>query len=294
MIRTAGLTKRFGRQLAVDNLSLEVPRGSVFAFLGRNGSGKTTTFRILMDLLDKTAGTATILGLDCARDALALRQRVGYMAEGQSLHEWMKVREAIWFHQGFYPTWDGRYAEELRKRLGLPAEQKVGQLSRGMQAKLALLLALSFRPELLLLDEPTGGLDVVVRRDFIREVIGLIQEEGRTILLSSHLVHEVEHLADWVGIIDSGRLVWCSSMEDLAASFKRLVLTFPAPPGCLETIPHVLTIERDGRQAAVTVRGFGGETVAAARRLGATEVVVEDLSLESIFVALVGEGMDPR
>ena len=287
-IETAGLTKRFGRNAAVDNLTLEVPRGSVFAFLGRNGAGKTTTIRILLDLLDRTSGEARILGLDCVRDALEIKKRTGYVAEAQRMYDWMTVDETIWFCKGFYPDWDDAFADELKKKLELPGGSRVGAMSRGTQAKLALLLAMAYRPELLILDEPTAGLDVVVRRNFLEGVIDLIQEEGRTVFFSSHIVHEVERVADWVGLIDHGRMIWCSRMEELKASVKRLVLSFDSSPGSFAAISDVVSTEAAGRQVAVTVKSFSENTLAQAKTMGPSDIDVQELSLEEIFVALVG------
>ncbi len=288
-IETNGLTKRFRRQKAVDDLTMRVPAGSVFAFLGRNGAGKTTTIRILLDLLNRTSGDARMLGLDCVKGATELRRRTGYVGEGQKMYDWMRVDEIIWFCKGFYPTWDDAFAAELKSKLELPSRKKVGELSRGTQAKLALLLAMAYRPELLVLDEPTAGLDVVVRRDFLEGVIELIQEEGRTVFFSSHIVHEVERVADWVGIIDAGKMIWCSSMDDLKARVKRVVLSFEGPPAPADWISDdVLAAEHSGRQSAIVVRDFSDETVAKAKAAKPTEIRVDDLSLEDIFVAMVG------
>jgi ABC-2 type transport system ATP-binding protein len=287
-LETAGLTKRFGKKTAVDGLTLSVPTGSVFAFLGKNGAGKTTTIRILLDLLDRTSGDAKVLGMDCVKDALALKKQIGYVAEGQKMYDWMSVDELIWFCKGFYPTWDDGFAEAVKKRLELPGRDKVGEMSRGTQAKLALLLAMAFKPDLLILDEPTAGLDVVVRRNFIQEVIELIQEEGRTVFFSSHLVHEVERVADWVGVIDQGKLIWCSTVEEMKSKIKRLVLSFEEPPKSCASIPGILYKTPGGRQVEITVRDFSDETLAAANALKPANVTVEDLSLEDAFVALVG------
>ena len=287
-VETTELTKRFGKHLAVDHLTMQVPAGSVFAFLGRNGAGKTTTIRILLDLLNRTSGQAHILGLDCVKGSLEIKKRIGYVAEGQKMYDWMKVDEIIWFCKGFYPDWDDALAAELKDKLELPGRSKIGEMSRGMQAKLALLLAMAYRPELLILDEPTAGLDVVVRRDFLEGVIELIQEEGRTVFFSSHIVHEVERVADWVGVIDHGKLIWCSTLDEMKSSIKRLVLGFDTPPAS-PRIPGLLTTESSGRQLAVTVRDFSDETVAAAKALGASDISVQDLNLEDIFVALVGK-----
>ncbi|MDO8683511.1 MAG: ABC transporter ATP-binding protein [Armatimonadota bacterium] len=291
-IETIGLMKRFGKHTAVDNLSLRIPQGSVFAFLGRNGAGKTTTIRILLDLLNATSGKARILGLDSVKGSMEVKRRIGYVAEGQKMYDWMKVDEIIWFCKGFYPGWNDSLAAELKKRLELPGDRKVGQMSRGMQAKLALLLAMAYRPELLILDEPTAGLDVVVRRDFLEGVIDLIQEEGRTVFFSSHIVHEVERVADWVGVIDNGKLIHCSTMEDLKASVKQVILSFDSSPPSFFSIPNMLNVETSGRQSAVIVKEFSEETLAAAKALGPVEMRVEDLNLEDIFVALVGKSED--
>ncbi len=287
-IETVDLMKRFGKHQAVNGLTMRVPEGSVFAFLGRNGAGKTTTIRMLLDLLDRSGGSAKILGLDTLRDSLAIKRRIGYVAEGQRMYDWMTVDEIIWFCKGFYPTWDDGFAEDLKQKLELPGDRKVGQMSRGMQAKLALLLGMSYRPELLILDEPTAGLDVVVRRDFLEGVIELIQTEGRTVFFSSHIVHEVERVADWVGIIDAGKLIHCSTMEELKASVKRIVLSFEKVPSTFQSIPDVLGIEISGRCVEITVKNCGDRTLNAVKRLLPKDMCIEDMSLEDIFVSMVG------
>ncbi|SPE38391.1 ABC transporter related protein (fragment) [Candidatus Sulfopaludibacter sp. SbA3] len=217
-IAVQALSKRFGRRLAVEDLTFEVPQGSVCGFLGRNGAGKSTAIRMMMNLLDPTAGSVTLLGLDSRRDHTALKRRVGYVAESPVLYEWMKVRELARFTAEFYPHWNRRRVDELFDRFAIDREQKVRHLSRGTQAQLALALALGGDPELLILDEPATGLDVLVRRDFLESIIQLIQQEGRTVLFSSHLLHEVERVADQVVILDRGRLVRSGSIEEFKLS----------------------------------------------------------------------------
>ncbi len=209
------LSKRFGHRLAVDNLTFHVPAGSVCAFLGRNGSGKSTTLRMIMNLLDPSAGAVTLLGLDSRRDHTALMSRIGYVSESPVLYDWMKVRQLVRFTAQFYPHWNQPRVDELLDRFAVDREQKIRHLSRGTQAQVALALALGGDPELLILDEPATGLDVLVRRDFLQTIIQLIQQEGRTVLFSSHLLHEVERVADHVVIIDRGRLVQAGSIEEL-------------------------------------------------------------------------------
>ncbi|MCC6485186.1 MAG: ABC transporter ATP-binding protein [Armatimonadetes bacterium] len=288
-IETSGLTKKFRRADAVHELSLKAPKGSVYAFLGRNGAGKTTTIRMLLDLLDRTSGDAKVLGMDCRREALEIKRRVGYVAEGCRMYDWMRVDEIIWFCKGFYPSWDDSFASDLKHRLDLDGEKKIAELSRGTQARLLLLLSMAFHPELLILDEPTAGLDVVVRRNFLEGVIELLSEEGRTVFFSSHLVHEVERVADWVGIIHKGSLIFSGPIDELKNQVKLLYLTYDSLPASFSSIPGILKVDRNRRQAAVTVRDFSEATVKTARELGASGVTVNDLSLEDIFVALVGQ-----
>jgi ABC-2 type transport system ATP-binding protein len=214
-IAVEGLSKRFGRRLAVDNLTFQVQQGSVCGFLGRNGAGKSTAIRLMMNLLDPTAGRVTLLGLDSRRDHTAVMSRVGYVSESPVLYDWMKVKQLVRFTAEFYPNWNHRRVAELLDRFALDREQKVRHLSRGTQAQLALALALGGDPELLILDEPATGLDVLVRRDFLESIIQLIQQDGRTVLFSSHLLHEVERVADQVVIIDNGRLVESGSIEEI-------------------------------------------------------------------------------
>ena len=217
-IALAGVSKRFGGRLAVDNLTFQVPEGSVCGFLGRNGAGKSTAIRMMMNLLDPTAGTITLLGMDSRRDHTALMARVGYVSETPVLYEWMKVKQAVRFTADFYARWNHRRVDDLLDRFAIDREQKVRHLSRGMHAQLALALALGGDPELLILDEPATGLDVLVRRDFLASIIQVIQQEGRTVLFSSHLLHEVERVADQVVILDNGRLVQSGSIEELKVS----------------------------------------------------------------------------
>jgi len=287
-IETRELTKRFGRRTVVDHLSLQVPRGSIFAFLGRNGAGKTTTIRLLLDLLDRNSGDARVLGLDAVTGARDIRRQVGYVAQDTDLYDWMTVEEHLWFCRGFHAAWDETLVRELQRKLDLPDKQKIRQLSRGKQAQLALLLAMAYRPELLILDEPTAGLDVVVRREFLEEVIELIQQEGRTIFFSSHLVHEVERIADWVGIMDNGKLSYCAPLEALKSSVRRLVCAFDGTPPALAGIPGVLQQEVIGKSLIFTVQDYSPELLASVQQLAPRQVEVEPLWLEDIFVAMVG------
>ncbi len=286
-IAMAGLTHRFGKRTAVDDLQLKVPTGTVCGFLGRNGAGKTTTIQILMNLLQPTAGQVEVLGMDPARDFLELRQQVGYVAENPVLYGWMKVRELAWFTGQFYDTWNAGKVEGLIDRFGLDPEQKVKHLSRGMNAQLALALALGHEPRLLILDEPAMGLDVLVRRDFLESIIGLIQEEGRTVFLSSHLVHEVERVADRVAVIHQGRLVAEGTVDEVKQSVKRVVVRLSDAVGELTDIAGLRQVQGEGAQRLLTVVGYGEAQAAQIEAQGGRIVGVLDLSLEEAFVAHV-------
>ncbi len=286
-IAMAGLTHCFGKRTAVDDLQLKVPTGTVCGFLGRNGAGKTTTIQVLMNLLQPTAGRVEVLGLDPARDFLELRRQVGYVAENPVLYGWMKVRELVWFTGQFYDTWNPDKVEGLIDRFGLDPEQKVKHLSRGMNAQLALALALGHEPRLLILDEPAMGLDVLVRRDFLESIIGLIQEEGRTVFLSSHLVHEVERVADRVAIIHQGRLVAEGTVDEVKQSVKRVVVRLCDEAGELTGIAGLRQVQGEGAQRLLTVVGYGEAQAARIEAQGGRVLDVLDLSLEEAFVSHV-------
>ena len=204
IIETHQLTRRFGKTLAVRNLSLQVPEGSVFAFLGPNGAGKTTVIKMLMNMIRPTSGTARMLGTDSLRLSPAQLARIGYVSENQEMLEWMTVQQLIDYCRPMYPTWDPDLCRQLIRQFELPLNRKLKTFSRGMKVKASLLSSLSYRPELVILDEPFTGLDALVRDEFIR---GLLELSGRsqwTILVASHDIDEVERLADWVGVIDKG------------------------------------------------------------------------------------------
>ena len=284
---TEGLTKRFGKKSAVDDLCLEVPTGSVFGFLGRNGAGKTTTIRILMNMLAPTSGRAEVLGLNPQKDDVAMKQRVGYVSETPVMYEWMKVRELAWFAGKLHARWDRQKVAGLLGQIGLDPEQKVKHLSRGMNAQLALALALGHDPELLLLDEPATGLDALVRRDFLESIIQVIQEEGRTVFLSSHLVDEVERVADRVGIIEEGRLVVCKEVDEIKQLVKRVLVRAGEEEADFSPVDGLKKVEGQGQHQLLTVADFGPEKLEQIRACGVEVEEVIDLSLEESFIDFV-------
>ncbi len=287
-IETEGLSKRFGRQLAVDGLDLSIPTGSVFGFLGRNGAGKTTTIKMLLGLISPTSGSVRVLGLNPKKDSKAIKLQVGYVAENQSMYGWMKVKEIIKFTAGFYKNWDFTVASSFCERFELNPSAKVKNLSKGQQMRLALTLALASRPRLLILDDPTMGLDPITRKEFLNDIVRAIQEEGRTVFFSTHILGELERVADSIAIIDRGRLKVASAIDSLKASVKTVRLTFEnTPPSGIE-IDGLLRTEGNGRDCLVTLTDFSEDKLALLKqRYNPVGLESRTLSLDEIFEAFV-------
>jgi ABC-2 type transport system ATP-binding protein len=221
-----------GKAFRLDELSLKVPRGSIYGFLGPNGSGKTTTIRLFMGMVKPHAGEIRVLDGRVPRDMAHILSRVGYVPERPHVYPQLTVGEAMRLHAAFHRLWDPHWAEELVERLRLDPDRRIARMSKGEVGKLLVSLALAQRPELLVLDEPTDGLDPVVRRDVITTVLDYVSESGATVFISSHLVHELERICDWVGVLDQGSLVAELPMNDFKNGIKHLrVETVPATPG---------------------------------------------------------------
>jgi ABC-2 type transport system ATP-binding protein len=215
IIQISGLTRRFGSRTALDSVQLSVTRGGVHGLVGANGAGKTTLIKHILGLLRAESGSVRIFGLDPVAEPVAVLSRIGYLSEENDLPGWMRIDELLHYTRAFYPAWDDAYAEELRQRFSLELAAKIGNLSKGQKARAGLLIALAYRPELLVLDEPSSGLDPVVRRDILAAVLRAIAEEGRTVLFSSHLLDEVEQVADQVTMIREGRIVLSAPLDEI-------------------------------------------------------------------------------
>jgi ABC-2 type transport system ATP-binding protein len=290
-IQTDSLGYRYRRNWAVRQLNLKAPEGKVYGLLGLNGAGKSTTIRMLMGLIRRREGTATVLGLDPQRDPVGVKAAVGYVPETHSFYDWMQIDELIGFVARYRSGWDDGLSKQLLKRFDLNPMQRIGELSKGQRAKVGLLLAMAFRPRLLILDEPTSGLDPSARREFLEGVLAGFQEEGGTIFISSHLINEISGIVDYVGVIHEGKMHLEMPLEELRDSVKRIRLTFAkAAPGNL-ACPGLLNARIDGREAAVSVRDFKENEEQVRKVLQAYEpeqLIVEDLNLEDIFIELVG------
>ncbi|HEY2839650.1 MAG TPA: ABC transporter ATP-binding protein [Pirellulales bacterium] len=284
-IRLANVTKRYGRQTALDNVSLEVPTGCVFALLGENGAGKTTAIRILLGLLEPDSGVAEVLGIDSRNRRQDILRHVGYVSERPTLYDWMTVAEIGWFTAGFYGGDYARHYERLISDFGLPPKRKIKDLSKGMRSKVALSLSLAHQPQVLLLDEPTSGLDTMVRREFLESMVDLAAT-GRTVLLSSHQIHEVERVADYVAVLHEGKLVLAERLDDLKDNIRALLVTLDDGVAMPRVTGEILRERRQARQWQVLARGMSDEQLAELRSASmVTDVEVRRPTLEEIFVA---------
>jgi ABC-2 type transport system ATP-binding protein len=286
VIQLKNVTKRFGSNTALADVSLEVPKGVVFALLGENGAGKTTAIKILLGLEDPTIGEARVLGLDSHRQGLDIRRRVGYVPERPTLYEWMTVAEIGWFTAGFYDAaYLPRY-EGLIAQYELPRERKIKDLSKGMRAKVALSLALAHEPDVLILDEPTSGLDTLVRREFLESMVDLAAA-GRTVLLSSHQIPEVERVADFVAILSQGKVLLVERLDTLKQQVRELTVTLADGAAAPPTVCGELLRRRHrARQWQLLVRYLAEEHVESLRDHEAvTSVETRMPALEEIFVA---------
>jgi ABC-2 type transport system ATP-binding protein len=291
VIQLHEVSKRFGKEVALDRVSLEVPSGSVFALLGENGAGKTTAIRILLGLAEPDRGHSSVLGLASDAKGLEVRRRVGYVPERLTFYEWMTVEEIGWFTAGFHNEAFLPEYRRLAAEFDLPPRRAIKSLSKGMKAKVALSLAMAHDPELLILDEPTSGLDPLVRREFLESMIDRAAT-GKTVFLSSHQIAEVERVADIVAILHQGRLVLVERLEELKSRVRELTFTLTNGAASPPTLPGELLSRRQrARQWQVLVRQGNEDCAAALRAAGGVEnVEVRVPNLEEIFVAYIEHG----
>ncbi len=242
IVTVRGLSRRFGAKLALHDVDLEVPAGSVVGIVGENGAGKTTVIKHVLGLLRAQSGQVRVFGRDPAADPVPVLARIGYLSEEPELPGWMRVHELLRYVAAFYPSWDDDYARSLVRELGLDLGKKVDQLSKGQRARAGLVTALAYRPDLLVLDEPSSGLDPVVRRDILAAIIRTVADEGRTVIFSSHLLGEVERVCDRVVMMQSGRVVFDGELDQVKEahghrSLDEIFLAYAAKTA--EPAPHL-------------------------------------------------------
>jgi len=287
-IETHGLAWRAGASFELRDLELNVPTGSIYGFLGPNGSGKTTTIRLLMGMSLAKGGEIRVLGHEYPREIPRALARTGYVPERPHVYGALRVDEAMRYHAAFFGTWDAAWAEKLCATFELPTDRRIARMSKGEVGKLLILLALAQRPELLILDEPTDGLDPMVRRDVLTAVLDYVAESGATVFISSHLVHELERICDWVGVLDHGRLVAELPIHAFKSGVKRIRVA-QAPPEPGDTPFVVLSRLEDELALGETwiVRGWQDPMRQYFDGVGASVRDVIDLDLEEVFVELL-------
>ena len=286
-IETSGLRKSYGRQPALSGLDMQVPRGSIFGFLGRNGAGKTTTIKLLMGMLKPDAGSARIFGtqLSSPSEGARLRQRIGFVTEDKELYPYMTIQQVIEFTRSFFPSWRDDLEQRYVRLFDLPRKQKIPDLSKGTRSKLMLLLAIGRGAELLVLDEPTDGLDPVTVEEMLRELVSLSAAEGTTVFSSSHQLHEVEQVADHVMIIDQGRSVVSGTLDDLKERYRRVNVVFrDEPRNPIQWLGGVERVRQEGRTVSLFTSSNSSALVEQAQSVPGTTVEVMPVTLKEIFL----------
>jgi ABC-2 type transport system ATP-binding protein len=251
LVEINGLSRRYGATLALDDVTFKAEVGRVHGLVGANGAGKTTLIKHLLGLLRPQKGTVRVFGLDPVREPVSVLRRVGYLSEHRELPEWMRLAELLRYTQAYHPSWDQKYAEALLEMFGLDPRKRFSQLSQGMRAQAGLVVAVAHRPELLVLDEPSSGLDVVVRQDILDTIVRTVTEDGRTVIFSSHLLDEVERMCDHVTVMHEGKVAVQGSVDEIRAQHLVSQVRFQKR---LETTPDfdgALSIAGDGRSWSV-------------------------------------------
>lgn len=289
VIEVRSLSRNFGRKQALNNVSLSIPRGTVFGLVGENGAGKTTLLKHLLGLLKAQSGSVEVFGLDPVAKPEVVLSRIGYLSENRELADWMRIDQLMHFSSGFYPDWDHGYAAELLEMFELKADQRIKTLSRGQLARVGLLVAIAHRPELLLLDEPSSGLDPVVRRDILAAIIRTVADEGRTVLFSSHLLDEVQRVSDHVAMLHQGQLLLCEPLESVLKKHSRWTVRLFESVAVPPSIPGSLSCSAAGREWSIICNGEQDRVLQWVKEAQAEVVEQAAPTLEEIFVAQVSQ-----
>ena len=284
-ISMRGVRKTY-KYFTLDDIDLDLPTGHIMGFIGPNGAGKSTTIRILLGLVHQERGDIIVLGHRMPAEQVRAKWDIGFASEDMRLYESMTLAWHMRFIASIYPAWDSAYAELLLKRFDLRPEQKVGGLSHGQRVKASLLLVLARRPRLLVLDEPTTGLDPVARHEILRELVAVVQDERRSVLFSSHNTQDVEQISDQITFIDRGRIIDSLDKETYLERWRRLRLEVPSGIR-LPALPGIVKLQQDGHLAVATANAFRPDLAGAYENAGARVQRVETMTLEEIFVANV-------
>ncbi len=284
VIAIENLVKYYDGRCILDGIDLQIPRGCIYGLLGRNGLGKTTLIRILLGLEPPTRGRTCLLGEDSRRLPVATKSRIGYVAEGHNLIQNYRVKRLIGICRGLSRRWNEAFFSSLLQTFRLPMDRKIKELSAGMRAQLNLALAMATEPELLVLDDPTLGLDTVARRQFLELAIELIQKQDRTILFSSHILSDVERIADRIGVLAGGRLVVDCALEDLKNRVKKLQVIFPQKAPDHLFLTEIVNQRVRDREIVMTVANWNERKQAMLETFGPESCTEVPMTLEDIFI----------
>jgi ABC-2 type transport system ATP-binding protein len=284
-VEFSGVTKRY-KYFTLDQVDLKLPTGYIMGFVGANGAGKSTTLRILMGLVQQDAGSVQVLGHAMPQDQAAAKREIGFVSEDMRLYGAATLEWHMRFVRSIYPRWDNAYANDLLHRFDLKAQQKIKGMSHGQRVKAALMLALARRPRLLVLDEPTAGLDPIARREVLGELMAVLADEERTVLFSSHNTLEVEQISDQITFIDRGRILESSDKEAFLDRWRRVRLMLP-PNTKLPGLPGIVKVDGTSRLPVITTNRYDPAMMAACTDVGVSVQAVDGMTLEEIFIASV-------
>lgn len=285
VVAVTNLSRTFEAKKALNDVSFDVTRGCVFGLVGENGAGKSTLIKHLLGLWRAETGSVRVFGMDPVAVPSSVLRRIGYLSEQPDLPGWMRVDELMRYTQAFHPRWDTQYAEQLREQFGLDPGARVRTLSKGQQAKLGLIAAQAHRPDLLLLDEPSSGLDPIVRRDILEAIIRTVTDEGRTVIFSSHLLDEIERVSDHLAMLHQGRLRLCEPLDDVKARHCRISLKFDLPQVEPPRVRDAICVKGADRAWTFVCDPGRIDRPGIARNFGARIVEECPASLDEIFVA---------
>jgi len=294
VVDVTGLSRCFGQKRALADVTFAVPRGCVFGLVGENGAGKSTLVKHLLGLWRAETGSVRVFGRDPVQEPAAVLSRVGYLSEQPDLPEWMRVEELLRYSQAFYPRWDSAYATQLLDRFELDRDARIKTLSKGQRARLGLIAAEAHRPDLLILDEPSSGLDPIVRRDILETIIRTITDEGRTVIFSSHLLDEIERVSDYLAMLYRGTLRLCAPLADIRARHRRMVLRFDAAQREPPRVPGAIRVDGAGREWTIVCDAARTHGPSLVQHLGASVVEDSEASLDEIFVGYSSASAAPH
>ena len=291
IVEVDNLSRQFGNKLALDNVNYKVEEGRVYGLVGVNGAGKTTLIKHLLGLLRAKSGSVRIFGQDPVDHPVEVLGSIGYLSEERDLPEWMSIDQLMRYTSAFYPNWDNDYAYKLLNTFSLDSTNKINNLSKGMRAQVGLVAAVAHRPPLLILDEPSSGMDAVVREDILNTIVRTVSDDGRTVIFSSHLLDEVDRMSDYITMIDEGHVVLDGELNSIKQRYLSSRIRLPGSPDVEPEIAGALTTEACDQDWRIVHETRAEEFDSAVREAGGELIESQEANLQEIFIARVGRNM---